>query len=605
MVGISDGMVRSCGALLEELQQIWEEIGESKADKDRMLADAERECIEIYRRKVDEAGKAKAQLHQSVAAKEAEVAALVATLGEHSFHSMKDKKPASLRQQLASVISVLDNLRAKKDERAKIFSDMRSQIEKISEEIREYENQQDNTTNPIIIDEHDLSTRKLDEYHAQLRTLQKDKSDRLQKVLEYVNEVHSLCAMLGLDFRKTVVEVHPSLQETSPGKPTSISNKTLEGLAKAILKLKADKKIQLQKMRENMESLYELWKLMDTSEDERRYFVKLARYLDLPEQNVTHTGLLSCETIEQVESEVSRLTKLKVSRMKELVLKRRSELEEECRRAHVEPDTSTETEKTTAMIDSGVFLGLVDPSELLANIEAQIIKVKEESMSRRDIMDRIIKWLAACEEEAWLQQYNQDGKRYNAGRGSHINLKHAEKARIAVSKIPAMVDNLISKTFAWEDDRKKPFLYDGMLINYARGSQVRLVSILEEYKLTRQQKEEERKRFRDQKKLQALLLSEKEAMFGSKSVPKRSNSLNRKYANGNGFMTPAPRRISVGSGTPELLTPRSYSARENGYFKETRRLSMAPLNFAALPKDDSMSTLTSISGSEPESPLLN
>lgn len=53
-------------------------------------------------------------------------------------------------------------------------------------------------------------------------------------------------------------------------------------------------------MRENMESLYELWKLMDTSEEERRHFVKLARYLDLPEQNVTHTGSLSCETIEQV-----------------------------------------------------------------------------------------------------------------------------------------------------------------------------------------------------------------------------------------------------------------------------------------------------------------
>lgn len=35
-----------------------------------------------------------------------------------------------------------------------------------------------------------------------------------------------------------------------------------------------------------------------------------------------------------------------------------------------------------------------------------------------------------------------------------------------------------------------------MLIDYARESQVRLVSILEEYKLTRQQKEEEKKRFR-------------------------------------------------------------------------------------------------------------
>lgn len=49
----------------------------------------------------------------------------------------------------------------------------------------------------------------------------------------------------------------------------------------------------------------------------------------------------------------------------------------------------------------------MDPSELLANIEAQIVKVKDEAMSRKDIMDRIDRWLAACEEENWLEEYNQ------------------------------------------------------------------------------------------------------------------------------------------------------------------------------------------------------
>lgn len=51
--------------------------------------------------------------------------------------------------------------------------------------------------------------------------------------------------------------------------------------------------------------------------------------------------------------------------------------------------------------------GLVDPSELLANIEAQIVKVKDEAESRKEIMDRIDRWLAACEEESWLEEYNQ------------------------------------------------------------------------------------------------------------------------------------------------------------------------------------------------------
>lgn len=39
--------------------------------------------------------------------------------------------------------------------------------------------------------------------------------------------------------------------------------------------------------------------------------------------------------------------------MKELVMKRRSELENICRMAHIIPDNSTATEKTNALIDSG------------------------------------------------------------------------------------------------------------------------------------------------------------------------------------------------------------------------------------------------------------
>jgi len=77
-------------------------------------------------------------------------------------------------------------------------------------------------------------------------------------------------------------------------------------------------------------------------------------------------------------------------------------------------------------------------------------------------MDRVDKWLSACDEETWLEEYNQDDNRYSAGRGAHLNLKRAEKARILVQKIPSMIDSLIAKTFAWEDERNVPFLYDGV-----------------------------------------------------------------------------------------------------------------------------------------------
>ena len=47
-------------------QKIWVQIGESEAEKDRMLMELERECLQIYQRKVDEAANSKAQLHQIV-----------------------------------------------------------------------------------------------------------------------------------------------------------------------------------------------------------------------------------------------------------------------------------------------------------------------------------------------------------------------------------------------------------------------------------------------------------------------------------------------------------------------------------------------------------
>ena len=50
---------------------------------------------------------------------------------------------------------------------------------------------------------------------------------------------------------------------------------------------------------------------------------------------------------------------------------------------------------------------MVDPAELLATIEEQIGCIKEEAFSRKEIMDKVEKWIAACEEESWLEEYNK------------------------------------------------------------------------------------------------------------------------------------------------------------------------------------------------------
>jgi len=87
-----------------------------------------------------------------------------------------DKQQASLKEQLASVSPLLEELRVKKEERVKQFADIRTQIEKITSEMAEFNSQQhDDVINPVGIEEHDLSIRKLKEYQAQLHTLQKEK----------------------------------------------------------------------------------------------------------------------------------------------------------------------------------------------------------------------------------------------------------------------------------------------------------------------------------------------------------------------------------------------------------------------------------------------
>ncbi|KAG8634827.1 hypothetical protein MANES_17G089367v8 [Manihot esculenta] len=176
----------------------------------------------------------------------------------------------------------------------KQFADIKAQIEKISGEISEYSNFNKSLMSSLITDEQDFSLRKLNEFQTHLRTLQKKKSDRLHKVIEYVNEVHSLCGVLGLDFGKTVGDVHPSLHGENREQSTNISSGTLEGLEQTIIMLKLERKARIQK----------------------------------------------------------------------------------------------------------------------------------------------------------------DSNRYNAGMGAHINLKCAERARVTISKIPAMVNNLISKTLAWEKEKK-------------------------------------------------------------------------------------------------------------------------------------------------------
>jgi rRNA maturation endonuclease Nob1 len=64
--------------------------------------------------------------------------------------------------------------------------------------------------------------------------------------MEHLNTLHSLCEVLGIDFKQTVHEVHPSLDQTEGSK--NLSNTTIDRLASAVNGLRETKIQRMQKV---------------------------------------------------------------------------------------------------------------------------------------------------------------------------------------------------------------------------------------------------------------------------------------------------------------------------------------------------------------------
>uniref|UniRef100_A0A5B7A2X2 Putative microtubule-associated protein 5 isoform X1 n=1 Tax=Davidia involucrata TaxID=16924 RepID=A0A5B7A2X2_DAVIN len=553
----------TCGSLLQELQEIWDEIGESDSERDKMLLQLEQECLDIYRRKVEKTRKYKADLHQSLAEAEAEIANLISALGERASFPRYEKAKLTLKEQISVVKPVLEDLRLKKQERIKEFSETQLQIVRICSEIAG-NGHFINTANPQV-NERDLTVKTLGELKSHLQELQSEKTIRLQKVNSHITTIHELSVVMSLDFNKTIIEVHPSLGDPANGQSKSISNETLARLTGMVHSLKQEKQQRLQKLQDLGSTLIELWNLMDTSSEEQKRFGHVTCLISSSVVDVSRQGCLALDVIEQTEVEVERLNVLKASKMKELVLKRQNELEEIYRGVHMDVDSETARHILISLMDSGN----VDLSDLLSRMDDEIAKAKEQALSRKDILDKVEKWKHASEEENWLDEYERDENRYSAGRGAHKNLKRAEKARILVSKIPSLVENLTAKVKAWEIEKEIPFLYD----------KAPLLHMLEEYTVLRQEKEEEKRRSREHKRLQEQFATEQEALFGSRPTIKKP--LGQSTSGNAMVVTPTGRR----AGTP--LARSGKERRDSG-----KGGTVIPINYVAIPKDDSISQST-------------
>ncbi|KAL8144247.1 hypothetical protein V2J09_017279 [Rumex salicifolius] len=574
--------------------QIWDEVGETDEDRDKMLLQIERECLDVYKRKVDQALKSRAQLYQALKDAENDLSTLLSALGEKTVVDMPEKTSGTIKEQLAEIAPTLEHLCKQKEERLEDISDVQIQIQRICGEITGNLNDQ-----TPVVDESDLSLKKLEEYQAQLQELQKEKSERLHKVLEFVSTVHDLCSVLGMDFLSTVIEVHPSLNDSTGVQSKSISNDTLSRLAQTVLALKEDKKQRLEKLQELAGQLIDLWNLMDTPDEERQLFDHVTCNISSSVDEVTIPGALALDLIEQAEVEVERLDHLKFSRMKEIAFKKQGELEEIYARAHIEIDTEAAREKILELIDEGN----VEPTELIADMDNQITNAKEEALSRKEILDRVEKWMSACEEESWLEDYNRDDNRYNSSRGAHLNLKRAEKARVLVNKIPAMVDALVSKTRTWEEDRGVSFTYDG----------VPLLAMLDEYAMLRQEREEEKRSITkscqkaediqnyEMKKFQDMGPTDHQEVFGSRATPSPGRPLS------SGSKKVVGPRVNGGSnGTPSRrlsMNPNSQNGPRSSA-KESRRdsRSAAPPNYVAMTTKEDATSHVSGTDAVPSTP---
>ncbi|KAJ6883124.1 hypothetical protein NC651_029403 [Populus alba x Populus x berolinensis] len=156
---------------------------ETDTDRDKMLLELEQECLEVYRRKVDQANRNRAQLRQAIADSEAELAVICSSMGERPVHIRQaDQNAGSLKEELGRILPQLEEMRKRKLDRRKQFHEVVEDIQKISSEI--YGSADHN----ILVDEDDLSLRRLEELHRQLHELDKEKlQDLATTMLELWN----------------------------------------------------------------------------------------------------------------------------------------------------------------------------------------------------------------------------------------------------------------------------------------------------------------------------------------------------------------------------------------------------------------------------------
>eukprot|EP00899_Mesostigma_viride_P004873 jgi/Mesvir1/14387/Mv09783-RA.1 len=323
------------------------------------------------------------------------------------------------------------------------------------------------------------------------------------------------------------------------GTTLDVSGATLAGVDELVRALRLERAERMSRVAAKLDTMEALWALLSTPEGERRAFDHLrtiAQYAKeaLAEEGATATeaasdassgavsasvssalcrkdqrpavlkpGSLSDDIMAKMDAEVSRLQALKQERMRELVAARQRELDVLCE-ATCLPHTLRLWESV-----QGEGAGRLLAEDALAQLDAEIARVTEDSRGRAPVLALIDKYQHAVAEEKWLEEYEQDENRYTA-RGSHEKLRRAEKARAMVSKVPGLVSAMHAGVLAWEAEHGRDFLYKGGIYR----------AVCEQLKGKVEHDKEEQRRLREQKKLESMRMTEQELKYGSSPAKK-------------------------------------------------------------------------------------
>lgn len=184
----------------------------------------------------------------------------------------------TLKEQLNSIAPALQEMQMRKEERANQFRTVQVKIQQISAEIAGQSIYNDSLSN-IVVNENDLSLKKLDDYKFELQRLQNEKvmaveshkkehfylyqlagtpfvlsvvlqTERLQKVEKYISSVHKVSAIMGMESSLLVTKIHPSLNELC-GIPKNISDEIITKLSSLEKSLEEVKKNRLDKVKKS------------------------------------------------------------------------------------------------------------------------------------------------------------------------------------------------------------------------------------------------------------------------------------------------------------------------------------------------------------------